>query len=99
MSWNPNSKRIIVLVVDRAIGTKEATGLVEVARKFRATGGTLNAVDALAQSQSEPQSQKATHETLRAIAAAGGGTVKPLMKEKPASKRPADPISPRADIA
>jgi von Willebrand factor type A domain-containing protein len=99
MGWNPNAKRIIVLVVDRAIETNEAAGLVEVARKFRATGGIFDAVDALAQSESEPQSQKTTHETLRAIAAAGGGTVKALRKEKPTPKRPADSISPRADIA
>jgi hypothetical protein len=97
MNWNPNAKRVIVLVVDKAIETNEAAGLVEIARKFRADGGVVNAVDALPQSALE--SDNTTREALRAIAAAGGGSVKPLVKQQPAAEHPPGPVSDRASIA
>ncbi len=100
MDWNPNAKRVIVLVADTSIRPKELTDMVEIARKFHADGGIVNIVDALPGSKSEPQSSKTTHEALRTIAAAGGGSVKSLRKETPAPKKlPVWSYGPIADRA
>lgn len=99
MRRDPNTRCVIVLVVDRAIETREAAGLVEIVRKFRNTAGVFNVVDALPDSESAARYDKSPHEILRTIAVSGGGEVKPLRKEKAAPKRPANRVSPRADIA
>lgn len=96
MNWNPGARRVIVLVVDKAIEANEAAGLVEAARKFREIGGIFNAVDALPHSESALQSDNTTREALRAITAAGGGSVKPLDKQKPVQEHPPGPVSDRA---
>ncbi|MGB8413536.1 MAG: vWA domain-containing protein [Candidatus Binatus sp.] len=100
MDWSPKVKRVIVLVADTAIGPKEAPRMVEIARKFHAAGGIVNIVDALPDSEPGLQSTKATREALNAVAAAGGGSVKSLRKETPASKKvPVWSYGPIADRA
>ena len=73
--------------------------MVEIARKFHAAGGSVEAIDATPRSESGLQSAKATHEALRAVAAAGGGKVRLPRRHKPDPKHPLGPISDRAAVA
>jgi hypothetical protein len=96
MNWNPDAKRVIILVADTTIRPKDATDMVGIARKFHAAGGWVNTLDATPYSEFNSQSYKSTHEELRSIAAAGGGTVKLLTWRKPVPKHRIAPLWDRA---